>query len=159
VRGGVSDPFWLVATPASAERRWQKTENQPECEVWNASLSPEESVTWSGLCVNGRAEAAGELVWRYLADGVLAESVYAGSMKGGKTDGQGGFTFASGSRYEGEWRDGDKNGHGVYVWASGNRYEGAWRDGEINGIGVKTWASGARYEGEWQDETPTETGN
>jgi hypothetical protein len=78
-------PLGLVATPASAEGRWQKTENQPECEVWNASPSPEESVTWSGLCVNGRAEAAGELVWRYLADGVLAESVYAGSMKGGKT--------------------------------------------------------------------------
>ena len=74
----------LTAAAALAEHgRWQQVENNPSCSVWNAYTQPNVTVTWSGACVNGKAQGRGVLVWAY------------------------------GSRYEGEFRDGKCHGRGV----------------------------------------------
>ena len=43
------------------------------------------------------------------------------------------------------------NGEGVYTWPSGSRYEGTWENGRINGFGTLTYSNNDQYEGEWLD--------
>ncbi len=59
---------------------WIAAENQP-CQVYNPYPEPGESVTWSGECVDGRAEGEGELVWRSSDGGT---KTYVGRMRAGK---------------------------------------------------------------------------
>ncbi len=62
-----SGPNWIVA------------ENLP-CQVYNPYPEPGELVTWSGECVDGKAEGEGWLVWR--SDG--GTKTYVGSMRSSK---------------------------------------------------------------------------
>lgn len=163
----------LAAGGALAEGRWQQVENQPNCAVWNDNPQPKETVTWTGDCVNGRAEGHGKKTWRFLDNGTWKEDLYTGDMRSGKSHGRGVFIAASGGRYDGEWKDGKSHGHGrltdrfgvyegdirnnkkhgqgVYVWASGGRYEGGFEAGRMHGRGVKLWANGDSYDGEWKN--------
>src|SRR5262245_42312357 len=74
------------------------------CQVWNERPKPNQTISWVGPCVGGRAEGQGTLQW--FRDGW------------------------PGNRYEGEYRDGKPNGRGVLTYASGDRYEGEFRNGE-----------------------------
>jgi len=101
------------------------------CQVWDPNPQLDESVTWSGACVNGRAEGPGTVGW----------------LKGSvpfETD-------------EGEWRDGRQAGQGVQTWPSG-RYQGELSNGEPNGQGVLTLKK-LRYEGEFRDSKPNGIGS
>ena len=138
---------WGSTAQAEEHGRWQELENNPSCSVWNAYPQSNETVTWSGACVNGKAEGDGREVWRHLEDGEWKEDVYEGELKDGKWHGHGVYEWADGGRYEGDWKDGMKHGRGVYVWASGARYEGEFRDGKFNGRGLFVFANGNRYEG------------
>ncbi len=40
---------------AQAKERWQQVENKASCVAWNAYPKPNETVTGSGACVNGKA--------------------------------------------------------------------------------------------------------
>ncbi len=73
----------LTATAAVVEGRWQQLENNPSCVVWNANPQSNETVTWSGACVNGKAQGRGAKVWRYLEDEEWKETKYTGDMKCG----------------------------------------------------------------------------
>ena len=127
----------LTATAAIVEGRWQQLENNPSCVVWNAYPNPSETVTWSGACVDGKAQGRGAQVWRYLEDGEWKEDKYTGEMKDGKQHGRGVLVEANGDRYEGDWRDGKPHGRGDMVWANGDRYEGEYRNGKPHGRGVR----------------------
>jgi len=49
---------------------WVETANQPGCYLWNSSLQRDETVTWTGGCVDGRGSGDGEMVVNYTtADG------------------------------------------------------------------------------------------
>ncbi len=142
---------WGSAAQADEQGRWQPLENNPSCSVWNHYPKPNETVTWSGACANGKAQGRGTEVWRYVEDGEWKEHKYTGENKGGKAHGRGVAVFANGDRYEGEYRDGKQHGRGVWVGVSGDRYEGDWKDGRAHGRGVAMWANGDRYEGDWKD--------
>ena len=130
----------LAATVAFAEHgRWQTLENNPSCVVWNANPQSNETVTWTGDCVSGKAQGRGTQVWRYLEDEEWKEHKYTGEMKDGKRHGRGVMVTASGNRYEGDWKEGKQHGRGVYVWANGDRYEGDFKDGKEHGRRVKVW--------------------
>ncbi len=86
----------LTATAAVAEGRWQQLENDPSCSVWNAHPNPSETVTWSGACVNGKAQGRGAQVWRYSEDGEWKTEKYTGEMKDGKKHGRGVLVGANG---------------------------------------------------------------
>lgn len=144
------------------------------CRIWNADPQPDEAVTWSGTCVDGRASGPGVLQWfengqptvRYegeYRDGrangralyIWPDGArYEGDYLDDRWNGRGTFYWADGERYEGDWRDGLQTGTGVYLWTDGGRYEGEWRDGLRNGRGVHVWANGYRYDGEWRDDVP-----
>ena len=46
-------------------------------------------------------------------------------------NGQGTYTFASGSTYTGEFKDGLFNGQGTITYANGDTYSGEWKDGKL----------------------------
>ncbi len=64
--------------------RWQTLENNPSCVVWNPGLQVKSLTTWSGACVNGKAQGRGTSMWRYFKDGDWKETEYTGEMKNGK---------------------------------------------------------------------------
>ncbi len=125
-------------------------ENKANCAVWKEYPQSNETVTWSGACVNGKAQGRGTQVWRYLEDGDWKENKYTGDLKDGRFHGRGVYVSASGARYEGDWKDGKRTGRGVYVTATGDRYEGEYRGGKAHGRGAITFVNGDECEGEWR---------
>ena len=83
---------------------WITTANQP-CKVWNPQPQPDQSVTWSGACVNGFASGKGILRW----------------MENGVFDIQ----------FDGEYKDGKRNGPGVVTTSDGFSVEGVWMDDNL----------------------------
>lgn len=148
-------PAPALVAPASAQQvegRWEALQNNPKCQVWNSAPVAQETVTWSGRCVDSKATGEGTLTWRWSEDGAMKTSTFSGVMRAGKLEGAGTYTLTGGDRYEGNFRDSQFNGRGVYVWAGGARYEGEFRDSRFNGQGVLIWENGDRYEGEFRDD-------
>jgi len=150
---------WGSAAQADEHGRWQALENNPSCSMWNA-LPPHQNVTitWSGACVNGKAQGRGTKVLRALIDGDWKTAKYEGEMKEGKEHGRGVLVYADSARYEGDWKDGKWHGHGVRVFANGDRYEGDWKDGKRTGRGVYEFANGDKCEGDWREDRLLGTG-
>jgi hypothetical protein len=115
--------------------KWQQVENKANCAVWNASPQENETVTWTGGCVNGRADGYGTRAWRYLARGKWYESKYTGTIRDGKRHGRGVHVSSDGERYEGEWLDGKQDGQGSYETEDGDTCEGLWREGRMQKTG------------------------
>lgn len=105
-------PYWIVV------------ENQ-DCQVQNPYPEPGETFTWSGGCVDGKAEGEGRLIWR---SSYGSTETYEGGMKAGAFYGYGVLTW-SGGRYEGEFRGRQAHGNGVASYESGLKYAGEWRNG------------------------------
>jgi len=133
--------------------QWYELVNK-DCEVWNDHPMPRETATWSGRCVDGRAEGKGVLVWSFVENGQLKRESYKGAYLDGKHHGKGIYTWADGDRYEGEWKGDIHHGEGVYKWANGDVYKGSWKDDKHHGYGVYIWADGERYEGTWKNGEP-----
>ena len=55
----------------------------------------------------------------------FSNGTYTGAWRGGKRNGQGKFTWASGDIYEGEYRDDRKHGQGTFTSRRGWSYTGA----------------------------------
>jgi len=125
------------------------TDENTGCKVWNPGPVPNETITWSGQCVNGFTQGKGILQW--YKDGVKGDN-YVGNYVDGKEHGKGKFTWANGDVYEGDWVDSKKHGKGKYIWVSGEIYEGGYVDNKRTGKGKFTWASGEIYEGDWVDD-------
>jgi hypothetical protein len=139
--------FAQMPTCPDGPPRWTEAEGS-RCKLWNWCPNGQETVTWSGTCVDGFAEGPGVNQWFHAGEPVER---YEGTMRAGKTHGRGTNTSSNGERYDGEWRDGQLHGRGVFTYADGSRYEGEWRDSDANGRGVMISANGNRYDGEWRD--------
>jgi len=100
------------------------------CKVWNPHPEPNESVSWSGGCVDGLAQGPGSLQW------LNNNRPY--------------------EKDEGEWNKGQQSGRGTQVWSLG-RYDGDIQNGEPHGRGAMTLQS-ARYEGEFRNGKPNGSG-
>ena len=80
------------------------------------------------------------------------EGVYTGEFLDGHPNGQGTYTFRSGSKYIGEFKDGLFHGQGTLNFIySREKYVGQWKDGSQHGQGAYTYADGAQYVGQWKD--------
>lgn len=121
-----------------------KIDSRTGCKVWNLCPQHNETVTWSGACVDGIANGAGTSVWH--RDGKQTES-YEGSLRAGKSDGHGIMRLGNWS-IEGDWRDGQVGGQ-VVLLTPNYRYEGGYNAGKPHGYGVLTRASGTVYKGNW----------
>lgn len=145
------------------------------CKVWNPAPAPDESITWSGECKDGKADGKGALEWYnhselqstitgVLHDGRCAQDCsakskegdsYVGEMKDNLPHGKGEITRADGSKYDGEFQDGERSGKGTLKFASGEVYSGEWKNGRMDGKGELTSADGKqKYTGEFKDDVP-----
>jgi hypothetical protein len=151
------------------DKSWMHDANG--CRIFNSYPHLEESVAWTGACVNGYAEGLGKLTW--FSDGKRDETDeglfhngkleghavmdspvdhFEGEFKDGVRNGYGISISPDGKRYEGEWKDGKSNGHGVITWKNGKRFEGEFTADKWNGHGVLTYASGNIIEGDWVND-------
>ena len=108
---------------------WMETANQPGCHVWNPRPAPEETVTWSGACVDGKASGKGKSVWRFRRDGAWKTSGGEGELREGKSRYGHWVTFSSrGDVWEGPYVDG-KHGRWVKRGTRGDVWQ-CWYRGE-----------------------------
>jgi hypothetical protein len=136
----------LIAAPAYAEDGFIR--DKKGCKVSNPSPKPDESVEWSGKCLDGYADGKGLLQW--YVNGA-ASTRYEGTLHGGLLSGRGKLTMPDGATYDGQWLAGKQEGKGVQTMPDGTRYEGDWKNGQPNGHGVLRDAKGKTLEGEWKN--------
>ena len=96
---------------------------------------------------NGLPNGQGTFTWS-------SGSKYVGEFKDGKRNGQGTFTLPDGSMYVGEWKDWKPDGQGTLISPNGEKYAGKWKDGKRKGQGTFTYSDGDKYVGEYKDGKP-----
>ncbi len=144
--------FLAAASVAWADwdGQWQKLENDANCRIWNDDSQRGNIVTWSGPCVNGKAEGEGIAVRKYFGSGQWKESRFEGELEGGKAHGKGTWIGPDGERYEGGWKDGLRDGQGLTLFSNGDRFEGSHQKGVFEGLGTYIWSDGDRYLGDFK---------
>ncbi len=125
-------------------------ENIGGCAISVIDPRPQETVAWSGVCVEGRPEGEGVLVRRFQLAGAWAEWWYEGGLVAGEPSGRGVRITPRGDRYEGEWLGGERHGVGEETFADGTRYVGDWRYGLYDGVGRLETTDGLVYQGDWE---------
>ena len=109
---------------------WLEVADQPGCHVWNPYPAPEETVTWSGRCVDGKVSGKGRVVWRFRRDGEWQSNWN-----------------------EGSYLDGDSvDGHSVFGSQNGDVWEGPWVGGESHGLWVMRGSGGSETNCYWLGE-------
>lgn len=144
----VQSVLLLGPMSAAAGGRWARSVDSG-CLVWDALPQPEETISWSGACVDGKATGPGTEVSRYRVDAIPKEERYTGEMLAGRLHGRGTLVYDNGDRYEGEFVRSRRVGRGVYTHANGDRYEGEFKDDRRTGRGAFTYHQGGRYEGDF----------
>ncbi len=129
----------LVARPihaTSTETACLSLSNKANCIVFNPRPKPEEQVTWTGECKNGKAHGEGTLTWRYVKNGEWKEDIYSGSMMNGKHEGFSVTHFGNGDIFEGEYHEGRIDGKGTLTLYGGMKsigffmkYKGSFLNG------------------------------
>ena len=85
-------------------------ESHPGCHVWNPSLGPGATASWSAECAGGLASGTGTLKWVWAS----GESTSTGApLQDGKPHGQWVVRFADGRVAEGPYVDGYRHGQWV----------------------------------------------
>ena len=82
----------------SADSPYWIADEATGCLAANPSPVPNESITWSGACVNGLIEGEGVLTW-YEGESLLGRD--EGNFSAGRLSGQGKIESAEGWSYEG----------------------------------------------------------
>lgn len=127
------------------------------CKVWNPNPQPNETVTWTGACLDGFADGMGVLTWY---NGTKQQvQRYEGAFVNKEMNGRGIYTWGNGDRYEGEFKDGQRTGKGMMLYAVPpssqiKKYVGDFVNGKIHGRGIGDFFDGDHYEGEWRDFSP-----
>lgn len=136
--------YWATAATAGD---WI-TDEKSECKAWNKYPAPNETISWSGACLNGFASGDGTL--KFFANGIAGSETTCRFVNG-KCEGKGITVSAKGTRYEGDFVNDERTGRGVFVWSDGGRYEGDFVNGRMTGKGISIAAKGNRYEGDFVD--------
>jgi hypothetical protein len=140
--------FALLFSPTSANADELYLPDANGCKVYDPSPKPNETVTWSGRCLDGYADGSGVVQW--LQGGKPGTRVEVALVRG-KSEGKGSTVSPSGARFEGTFREGERSGKGIWTGPNGDRYEGDWLHDLRTGAGILTRANGDRYEGDFVD--------
>lgn len=131
--------------------QWYRVDDQ-DCEVWNSFPAAQETIKWSGGCVDGKVDGSGVLTRNFVANGEAKQATYEGDLLEGKLHGHGIYLFANGGRFEGEYSDSKRHGRGILTNADGTRYDGEWYQGNRHGQGALAFTDGTSYEGEFRGD-------
>ena len=141
----------LPAAADAAEAHWA-SDPASGCALFDASLRPGDTVSWSGACQDGRAEGPGTATF---SNGGVAFEHFTGSFAGGvAADGPVTVNWGDGWSYDGEMAHGRFDGEGILVSASHDRFEGLWSGGKLDGMGSVIHENGERYDGGWKNDLP-----
>jgi hypothetical protein len=164
--GSIAGTAWAADTPTFY------TDAKSGCQV--GTFYPDDGLTlsWTGPCVNGKAQGRGIAEWS--AKGAFASrsegdfraglregkvltvdkdnNIYGHEYHGGRANGSGITMGADGMRYDGQFRNDKFDGHGKLLFADGDRYEGEFHDGMFNGHGVYVSKSGYIYDGNYVND-------
>jgi hypothetical protein len=138
--------FALLVSPSNANAEELYLPDANGCKVYDPSPQPNETVTWSGRCLDGYAEGSGVVQW--LPGGKPGTRMEVTLVRG-RPEGKGSTVSPSGARFEGTFHEGERSGNGIWTGPNGDRYEGAWLHDLHSGTGVLTRANGDRYEGDF----------
>lgn len=147
----------FAATSVLAKGDWV-TDQKTECKVWDPNPSPNQSLTWSGECSDGKANNKGIAKW-YEGDQVV--TTIEGVMQDGRCQGECLATVTAGKnkfKYAGQLKDNDLHGKGTLIWPDGNKYSGDWVEGKRHGTGTFVWKNGTTYIGDWRNDKSTGQG-
>ena len=125
------------------------------CKIYNPQPKENETVEWSGKCVNGYADGSGKLEWFINME--LIE-VYEGAMSEGWASGEGTLISKDGYRYTGSWKKSTQSGFGIAETLDGYRYKGNWKNGKQHGWGTLIQPNGESISGEWVEGELVNTG-
>ncbi|MCI5222155.1 MAG: hypothetical protein D3924_05665 [Candidatus Electrothrix sp. AR4] len=148
---------YLAATPVYAQGKWV-IDQETQCQVWDSDPKPNQSITWSGECENGKAD--GEGVARWYEKNKEIGSIQ-GVMKEGRCQGECFVRIAVGKqqiKYVGQLEDNNLHGKGTFTWPDGNEYSGDWLQGKRHGKGRFIWKNGTEYIGDWKEDKSTGQG-
>ena len=131
---------------------WIEVLDHAGCYIWNHSPQIQETVTWTGDCIDGKLSGTGEKEWLFLKDGKEVKSSGHGEYVDGKQNGHWVYRFEDGAVGEGLYIDGKLNGHWVYRFEDGFVSEGLYIDDKRDGHWVIRYADGAVGEGLYIDD-------
>lgn len=121
------------------------------CKVYNREPQPNETITWSGKCVNGYAQGYGKVEWHVNSE---LHSTYIGDYHQGHMHGKGTITYVDGGEYTGDWKESKRHGSGAAKYADNTEYTGEWQDDARYGKGKQALANGDTYDGDYQNGKP-----
>lgn len=140
---------------------WMEVTGKPDCHVWNHNLQPDEIVTWTGKCAEGKAYGEGTTRWVY--DGGKKTLVATGSLKDGKVHGRWVLRWQDGKVEEGSYLNWKRQGRWVIRNANGDVDEGPYVKGKKHGQWVVRKANGAvehlTFENDERLERPSRSRN
>lgn len=100
----------------AAEPTWT-ADSATGCKVWNANPMPNETVTYTGPCIDGIANGQGVVQWfQNGTRGGRSEGVF----RNGRLEGRGTNSWRDGSTYAGDYAGGNRNGFGELRLARGS---------------------------------------
>ena len=151
-------PAWESICDGSEESPscWKELESHPGCYVWNPNVPEARSVTWTGNCVDWRAEGSGRLHWEGGSEWCCGHAESTGLLRGGKHTGQWIVRYddPTGKRpfhsvAEGSFQNGERHGPWVFRHYDGSRSEGGYVDGLRHGRWNEYGSSGRLFA--WTD--------
>jgi len=131
--------------------------DQNGCKHSNPKPVPNETITWSGKCVDGYASGQG--IQQGYEDG-KEDFKYVGDLKRGKKHGKGTAQWYKDGKetekYVGDFKGGNRHGKGTYSWANPCSdclvsYTGEYENGYFHGQGKGIWVNGDEYDGRWEE--------
>jgi hypothetical protein len=145
-----------IAGAASDSNSHWVTDPQTGCVLYDASFRPGDEVSWSGECIQSRADGKGTA--RFTNNGAEFER-FTGSFRNGVAeDGPVTVSWGQGWSYDGAMIAGHFEGHGILINDKKDRFEGEWKEGKLDGQGSVTHADGSRYDGLWKNDLPNGAG-
>lgn len=138
--------FALPAVAQAPQSDWIE-DATTGCRVWNPRPEPNETIRWTGPCIEGIANGTGVLEW--FKDG-QPNGRTEGEYREGKQNGPATVTRPNGTTIVGTFFDDKISGQGTVTWPSGDKLVAEFRDGKLDGTGTLTWVNGDRYAGEFR---------
>ena len=140
--------LYLMAISLNCHAGQWFRDQESGCQVWSEHEQPIVSISWSGDCVDGKADGQG-IMQVYIDN--IPFSHYEGSYKAGKADGYGVLVSPDQSRYEGHFKENLMHGHGVIISSDGKRLEGEYVNGFPHGKLMATNPDGETVEMEFKN--------
>ena len=134
---------------ASGVHCWQELASHPGCYVWDDRYVAGKPVSWSGMCVDGRASGTGTIrgTVRWFEDPPEYES--RGAYAEGKKQGQWTERTANNLVEMGPYVEGTRHGHWVERFAAGDFSQGPYVNGKRHGEWVWQDDDGTRVTSRW----------